>query len=342
MQHDSEFRSLLSVSARLGRDPLRTQAAGGNTSLKRDGTMWIKASGTWLADAETRPIMVPVRLDPLLTALRAGDRETDDAVNFVTGDYTGGLRPSVETAVHAVIHFPVVIHIHCVATIALSVRTDAESVIKDRLAGIPGIDWAFVPYVKPGMTLAQALDSRLRPTTNVIVLGNHGLIVGGGSVQEASDLADRLSALFGAVSRRGSEADLRTLDRLVKQGSYRLPHDPVAHNIATDADNLTIASLGSLYPDHVVFLGRGITVSEGGASGEGQDRAPMIVIPRAGVLISRSALAGADELARGLAEVVGRIPVAASVRCLSAADENELIAWDAEAYRLGIAANRAN
>jgi rhamnose utilization protein RhaD (predicted bifunctional aldolase and dehydrogenase) len=36
---DSEFRALRKLSATLGVDPLRTQGAGGNTSIKRDGVM---------------------------------------------------------------------------------------------------------------------------------------------------------------------------------------------------------------------------------------------------------------------------------------------------------------
>ena len=37
--------------ARIGADPLLVQGAGGNASWKEAGTLWIKASGTWLADA---------------------------------------------------------------------------------------------------------------------------------------------------------------------------------------------------------------------------------------------------------------------------------------------------
>ncbi len=46
------FTAFRALSARLGQDPLRVQGAGGNTSIKSDGVMWIKASGTELADAE--------------------------------------------------------------------------------------------------------------------------------------------------------------------------------------------------------------------------------------------------------------------------------------------------
>ena len=43
-----ELDRLRKLSARVGSDPLLVQAAGGNTSLKDKGVMWIKASGTWL------------------------------------------------------------------------------------------------------------------------------------------------------------------------------------------------------------------------------------------------------------------------------------------------------
>ena len=124
---DSEFRALRELSAALGADPLRTEGAGGNTSVKRDGVMWIKASGTWLADALAQDIMTPVRLDPLRKAIADGDPRAAAATDFVDFDANlSGLRPSIETSVHASIPAPVVVHIHCVNTIALGVRHDGE------------------------------------------------------------------------------------------------------------------------------------------------------------------------------------------------------------------------
>ena len=54
------LEAIRSLSANLGSDPLLVQAAGGNTSLKTDGVMWIKASGTWLRDALAKDIFVPL------------------------------------------------------------------------------------------------------------------------------------------------------------------------------------------------------------------------------------------------------------------------------------------
>jgi rhamnose utilization protein RhaD (predicted bifunctional aldolase and dehydrogenase) len=321
---------------------LRTQAAGGNTSLKRDGVMWIKASGTWLAEAETRDIMVPVALAPLREALAAGDPRAEKATAFVLDALNpSGLRPSVETSVHAVIAHDVVVHIHCVATTALAVRTDAEEVIAERLRDVPGVDWMLVPYVKPGVPLSRAIAARLRPSTNVIILGSHGLIVTAGTVAEADTLVRRVCGALEVDPRAIAPADVAGLAHLAAGSPYRLPADPLAHGVALDETSLAVARLGSLYPDHVVFLGRGITVLADGATpaDAAAVAAPplMLVAPGKGVLLHAAALRGADELARGLTEVTARIPAAAPVQCLTRAQEDELIHWDAEVYRLSLA-----
>src|SRR5581483_8603936 len=95
---DAEYRALLRPSAALGANPLRTQAAGGNTSIKRDAVMWIKASGAWLADALQRDLMTPIRLAPLLEAIESGDPRAENAAAFID-DRRGAssLRPSIET-----------------------------------------------------------------------------------------------------------------------------------------------------------------------------------------------------------------------------------------------------
>src|SRR5690606_15766552 len=101
-QEDDEFRQFLALSARLGQDVTRTQGAGGNTSLKRGQMMWVKASGTWLALALERDIMVPVETAPLVAALRSKDPRAEKATDFVVdGLNDTGLRPSIETSFHA-------------------------------------------------------------------------------------------------------------------------------------------------------------------------------------------------------------------------------------------------
>src|SRR4051812_42580186 len=57
-----ELAQLRELSARIGGDPLLTQASTGNTSIKLGDVLWIKASGRWLADAKCEDILVPLNL----------------------------------------------------------------------------------------------------------------------------------------------------------------------------------------------------------------------------------------------------------------------------------------
>ena len=186
------FRALTDTSARLGREPLQVQGPGGNTSLKSGDAMWIKASGTWLAEAGSRDIFVPCDAGVLRRALEEGAAQQPGDAEFVPAEVNAAkLRPSIETAVHAVLDWPVVLHTHCVATIAVAVLTDGAKRVADALHDHTV---AFVPYVKPGWDLARAIRTAVRPETRIVVLGNHGLIVCGETAEDAEALLRKVSA----------------------------------------------------------------------------------------------------------------------------------------------------
>ena len=131
-----DLEKLRTLSARVGADPLLVQAAGGNTSLKQDGIMWIKASGTWLKDAATRDIFVPLDHAAIMAALARNDPACESCTSFVRTDLNAtGLRPSIETTVHALMPQRVVVHVHCVNTIAWAIRQDAEARLTEKLHG---------------------------------------------------------------------------------------------------------------------------------------------------------------------------------------------------------------
>jgi rhamnose utilization protein RhaD (predicted bifunctional aldolase and dehydrogenase) len=103
--------NFLSMSARLGNDPLQVQGPGGNTSIKDEKIMWIKASGTELANAETESIFVAVdRIAANAQANGYGDGTCIDTVI----DPEINLRPSIETTFHAALNHKVVVHTHSI------------------------------------------------------------------------------------------------------------------------------------------------------------------------------------------------------------------------------------
>ena len=127
--------ALREASARIGADTLLVQAAGGNSSFKHGGVLWIKASGRWLARARDEPMFVPLDL----AVLREGmARDEADAASraVLPADGAQGLRPSIETSLHALLPHRVVMHAHCVAALAwLACRCD-DAVFATRLRGL--------------------------------------------------------------------------------------------------------------------------------------------------------------------------------------------------------------
>ena len=341
---DQEFLDLRAMSARFGRDRLRTQAAGGNTSIKREGVMWVKASGFWLSDAADKDIFVPVALDGLRAAARRNDPAADSATSFVIGELNpAGLRPSIETSVHAIRDHAVVSHIHCVETIALAVLSDASDRIADRLRGLEGVRWSFVPYRRPGLPLARAILEFASPEANVLILGNHGLVVSGETVAEVESLTDRVCHALAAAPREAPAADLVALEASLCDTDYRLPTNSGAHALGLDRTSLALGSGASLYPDHVIFLGAGVAIARDvprgtAISANGAAPPKMLVLPGSGVVLHRSTNASADALALCLADVLSRVPAGARLNRLTGPEEFALTNWEAEKYRQALSA----
>ncbi|MDX3925036.1 MAG: class II aldolase/adducin family protein [Shinella sp.] len=340
MIRSPEFEALLDLSARIGANPALVQGAGGNTSIKEGGTLWIKASGLWLRDALRRDLMVPVALDPLLDALDRDDPSAEKAQDYVVAEQNpSGLRPSIETTVHALMDQKIVAHVHCVETIALAVQANAEALAAERLAGRP---YAFVPYARPGLPLARAIAERLTDETRVLILGNHGLAVAGETVAEVTRLLAEITDRLAVKPRIFIPPDVSALERLAVDSAYRLPEDEAIHGVATDLAGCRHAAGGSLYPDHVIFLGKGSVIVPPGSAAldienayraEGRPLPPAILFPGKGVLVLKDASEGALAMARCLSDVTSRIPAAARLKYLSDEENAELLGWDAEQYR---------
>src|SRR5258705_3090103 len=165
-----DLTPLRKLSAKLGANLDLVQAGGGNTSLKENGTLWVKASGKWLARSMQEDMFLPVLQESILRCMDQ-DEEYIEEYTTASGE---SLRPSVETSMHAVLPQRVVVHVHSVRTIAWAIRTDVPDALHDRLKGLR---WEWIPYVHPGVILGREIRDRLGSHPDVLILGNHGLIV---------------------------------------------------------------------------------------------------------------------------------------------------------------------
>jgi rhamnose utilization protein RhaD (predicted bifunctional aldolase and dehydrogenase) len=329
------FEAFVALSARLGAEPLLVQAAGGNTSLKSDGVLWVKASGKFLRAAMTEPTFVPVDL----AGIRAGIErdEADPIAGRVLGDT--GLRPSIETTLHALLPQRVVLHLHSVNALAHEVRADGHERVAERLAGLP---WAWVDYRRPGLPLTRAVREAAADGVSVLALGNHGIVVGADDCAAAEALVREVERRLESPARAVRAADPAGRADLAAISGYRRTVDPVIDALATDPECVLRARGGALYPDHVVFLGAGACVVDSparvpAAIAEYQDRYEVppacILVERSGVVVAVGAPAAAEEMLRCQAEVLLRVPEGIRLRFLSTEEVGELLEWDAEKFR---------
>lgn len=331
---DRDLQELKDLSAALGGDTSLVQGPGGNTSIKDgSGRLWIKASGTWLRRAEDEPIFVPLRHAAVLQAIEAGQEALPSQAILPGGPE--GLRPSVETSLHALLLHRVVAHSHAVNAIAAAVRADAEARLAERLAGL---DWAFVSYCRPGLPLTLSVAAAVRQRRpDVLLLGNHGLVVGAESGEAALALTYEVERRLERPARPAATRPSGDLPVRI-EGNWRLPAEGVSHAVAFDDEALSIARGGSLYPDHVVFLGHAIAVSD---APEAVADAPACVVPGEGVLLRGDLPPAADWMIHALSEVTTRLGRDDRLRYLTLEEEAELLNWDAEKYRQALSRKTA-
>jgi rhamnose utilization protein RhaD (predicted bifunctional aldolase and dehydrogenase) len=305
---ESDISSLVDMSARIGQDPLLVQAGTGNTSIKLDGVLWIKASGKWLADAQRDELFVPVDLSE---ARRAVKMKRD-----IAETHTGGLRPSIETAMHAVLPHRVVIHAHSINTIAWAVRHDGPQQVADRLAGLL---WRWIPYVPSGIALASAIERDLAgsPGADVFVLANHGLVVCGDSVEDAEALLREVDGRLAIGPRRAPAPAYGPLIPLTDRSEWRLPDIEELHALGTDPVSRRIISKGTLYPCQAMFFGR---------------RSRFQIVEGCGIVVHEEITRTETAMLIGLMEVAQRVDRGAPVRYLT--DAEVLGVLNADVYGL--------
>lgn len=322
-----------------GSDPLLVQGAGGNVSWKENDILWIKASGTWLAEAGDKDIFVPVDLAHLRMALAADDFGVTPKV---LGAST--LRPSIETLLHALMPHPVVVHLHAVEILACLVREDADSILGDALDGSAG--GVVVPYRKPGAVLAQAVAQALKrcPDANVVYLRNHGVVLGGSSISATEKLL--LEIVSPLAAKRSARIEPRkSAEPLSGIGVHHyLPiADSEVQRLALDESlYCRLSSDWVLFPDHAVFLGPRAACYDSienlvAAIHQKEDEPELVFVRGVGVYAKPSFNLAKQAQLRCYYDVLVRQPERGKISPLTEAEISELLDWDSEKYRIRMA-----
>ncbi|MFP4053779.1 MAG: SDR family NAD(P)-dependent oxidoreductase [Phycisphaerae bacterium] len=286
---DALLKQLVALSRYYGQQPRYVIAGGGNTSVKSDDTLHVKASGTSLGtiDADGFVPMDRSALDSLLTEEISGDatrREArvKDALLDARLDPTDMRRPSVEALLHHLLSDRFVVHTHPTAVNALACCENGQALCEE----IFGEEVLWVPFVEPGYVLARTVCdglSTFRKATGkspmAIVMQNHGLIVGGATPEDVKETTARIvstlqqrvelddvAGAFGpgeglpaGQAETALKAVAPALRALLAESDtlkiVTLDDSPAARAIACGADGPAAVKAGPLTPDQIVYCG---------------------------------------------------------------------------------------
>lgn len=185
-----QLKTLVEISRKYGSDASFVIAGGGNTSMKTEGRLFIKASGHSLASINPDGFveMDRAQLDALLNHPLPVDVLEREKVFLAKAMAARihpdrGQRPSVELLLHHLIPGRFVVHTHPTLVNMITCCKAGAALTRE----IFGDDVIWVPYVDPGFVLAKTLRQILAEHGReplVIFMQNHGLLVSGDSAQQ--------------------------------------------------------------------------------------------------------------------------------------------------------------
>jgi ribulose-5-phosphate 4-epimerase/fuculose-1-phosphate aldolase len=176
------------------RVPGWVQGAGGNISVKKGDTLYIKGSGRRLDEISPANGVAAVSLGALATRLSKIDgarADADYAAALTASAVPGPCRPSMETGFHAVLPETWVAHLHSLVGICLADQAEKDPAavrrwLEPRVKG--GL--AFLPAVAPGWELVKAIEPHR--DCSLLLLANHGVVLQGANIDEVLTHWERL------------------------------------------------------------------------------------------------------------------------------------------------------
>jgi len=198
----TNLEQLINVSHLFGRNKEYVIAGGGNTSFKDEHSIWVKASGTSLADIDEDGFVCLSRnlLKQIATSTYSSNaQEREEQVKndlYKAIISTNGKRPSVETSMHEVIDYAFVVHTHPTLINSLMCSVKSEEVACDLFPEMS----IYVGYTDPGYVLFKKVDDAIRLfkqrnkyCPKIIFLQNHGVFVASDSIDEIISIYEKLA-----------------------------------------------------------------------------------------------------------------------------------------------------
>jgi len=197
------LENLVALSNLYGNDPEFVIAGGGNTSVKIGESLFIKASGIPLGGITREGFVELDRRKVRATLTASYSNDVNEREEQVKNDLLAarvhpekGARASVEAALHELVDYTFVVHLHAALVNGMTCGAEGE-IIASELFGEEAL---WINYCNPGYTLARKTASAIARyrrdhggnVPQIIFLENHGFVVGADQPSEVRDLITRL------------------------------------------------------------------------------------------------------------------------------------------------------
>ena len=325
------IKELEELSQEMGIDSSIVQASGGNTSIKINNVIFVKASGKKLSNATKENIFLPLDMNYILDSFKKKIIEEDDFKFKIL--IKTDLKPSIETVFHAIIPYKIVLHSHPIDIISIAINNNAKTLLSNLLGDF---DWDFIPYARPGYPVAKLIYKSLRKKkSNILILENHGLIIGADSINEARQLQKKVLKVFNLSTREIQLPDIKKIEYIRNLiPNSKLPKYSEIHSLGSDDDFLKLVRKNPVYPDHIVFCGkRPFFLDPKCINLNSLKNLEYLIIPKIGVLILRKESTILEIMLKTQVQIFSRIKDFNAIKFLSDIQCSELINWEAEKYR---------
>jgi rhamnose utilization protein RhaD (predicted bifunctional aldolase and dehydrogenase) len=195
------MNNFVKISQCVGRNIVSVQGPAGNTSLKEDDHMIIKASGALLKNVSDHSGYVTCDLAPIRKFFSDSSYENSDdpeailnrIIDQSTHVASGKGVASIETGMHALLPSDFVLHTHSVYLNVATCMEEGESVLREAL----DVPFVYIPYVNPGFFLSLEIGKVVaqwgQDLPSVLLLENHGLTVHGDNPDRTLELTQKLT-----------------------------------------------------------------------------------------------------------------------------------------------------
>ena len=219
------------------------QSSGGNISLKIQNKIFVKSSGTTIAEKKFTLLPLENSKQKVLGFIKKKLKK----IVFESENN----KPSIETSFHVLLEKKIVFHAHYIDVIAWTVDLDK----RDRLMEIVRKNkFNFIPYVMPGIELTKKINLLQKKTNQIFILENHGIIITADSFYEIDEQLKKLYKIFDINDyQKKNYYNLSFISQFAKENLLKVPKYENVHNLAfTGFIQYCFKSV--FFPDQVVFI----------------------------------------------------------------------------------------